>query len=89
MEKIRHAQNFHVNFVKNQEESILNTCRFCEERLPELQPLSLAPVAVACAIGYVNFRLPHMITREDFPKLFAWFETFSKRPSMAQTIPVT
>ena len=88
MEKMRHAQNFHVNFVKNQEEVILNTCRFCEEHLAELQPLSLAPVAVASAIGYVNFRLPHMITREEFPKLLAWFETFSQRPSMAQTIPV-
>ena len=88
MEKMRHAQNFHAQFVKNQEEAMLNTCRYCEEHLVELQPLTLAPIAVASAIGYVNFRLPHMITKEDFPKLLAWFEIFSKRPSMAQTVPV-
>ena len=88
MEKMRHAQNFHTQFVKNQEEAILNTCRYCEEHLNELEALTLAPIAVASAIGYVNFRLPHMITREQFPKLPAWYAAFCKRPSMAQTIPV-
>ena len=88
MEKMRHAQNFHTQFVKNQEEAMLNTCRYCEEHLTELQPLTLAPIAVASAIGYVNFRLPHMISKDQFPHLVGWFEAFSKRPSMAQTIPV-
>ena len=88
MEKMRHTQNFHTQFVKNQEEAILNTCQYCQEHLTELEPLSLAPIAMASAIGYANFRLPHMITKEDFPKLLAWFETFSKRPSLAQTIPI-
>ncbi len=88
MEKIRHAQDPHKQFVKDQEENILNTCRYCEEHLAELQPLTLAPVAVACAIGYVNFRLPRVITKDRFPKLIVWFDAFGQRPSMAQTVPV-
>jgi glutathione S-transferase len=44
-------------------------------------------IAIGCALGYLDFRYPDERWREKRPKLAAWFETFSKRPSMAATAP--
>ena len=85
MEKIRHPKDFHAQFVQNGEGTILNAYQFIEAHLHQLQKLTFAPVAVASAIGYIHFRLPHMQAKG---KLAQWFIEFSKRPSMAQTIPV-
>jgi glutathione S-transferase len=85
MEKIRHPQDFHAQFVQNGESTIQKSYAFIESRLNELNTFSLAPVAVACAIGYIHFRLPHLAVQG---KLAQWFNDFSKRPSMAQTMPV-
>ena len=86
MEKIRHPDNFNETFIKAQEETILRTFGFFEQHVKELEKLSLAPIAVASAIGYINFRLPH-IGIQKYPKLSKWFEEFSKRPSLAETKP--
>jgi len=84
MEKIRHPKDFHAQFVQNGESAILKAYQYFEDHLADLKQFSLAPVAVACAIGYIHFRLPHMQVQG---KLAQWFEEFSKRPSMAQTVP--
>ena len=84
MEKIRHPIDFHAPLVATQEAAIQKAYQFTETRLNELDSFSLAPVAIACAIGYIHFRLPHLTVNG---KLAEWFNGFSKRPSMAQTIP--
>jgi len=50
-------------------------------------PLTMAHVAVGCALGYLDFRQPVGEWRGDRPGLAGWFETFSARPSMQATIP--
>ncbi len=50
-------------------------------------PLSVAQLAVGCALGYLDFRFPHEPWRDPRPKLAAWYASFSKRPSMQQTWP--
>ena len=55
------------------------------KNLSKLKKFNLAPIAVASAIGYIHFRLPHLKAQGI---LLQWFEEISKRPSMAQTIPV-
>ena len=45
-------------------------------------------IAVASALGYLDFRFDADGWREGRPKLEAWFETFSGRPSMQATKPV-
>ena len=48
--------------------------------------LTLADLAVAAAIGYLDFRYPHD-WRATHLNLAAWFEVISLRPSLAQTAP--
>ena len=49
--------------------------------------LDLGLVAVGCALGYLPLRVPEIKNRERWPKLFAWFDEVSKRPSFAKTAP--
>lgn len=44
-------------------------------------------VAVACAVGYLDFRFPELKWRERAPKLAAFESAFSQRPSMQKTQP--
>lgn len=50
--------------------------------------LTIAHIAAACALGYLDFRLPEEDWRSGRAKLSAWYETFSQRPSMRETAPV-
>jgi glutathione S-transferase len=85
MEKQRHPKDFHAQFIQNGEKTILKGYEFMEQNLSQLKEFNLAPVAVASAIGYIHFRLPHLAVQG---KLAQWFDEISKRPSMQETIPV-
>jgi len=50
-------------------------------------PLTIGQIAVACSLGWTNFRFPDDKIFETCPKLTAWFESFSARPSMKETEP--
>ena len=48
----------------------------------------LGAIAVGCALGYLDFRFAGVIDwRASRPRLAAWYEGFSARPSMAATAP--
>ena len=49
--------------------------------------VDIGTIAAACALGYMDFRYPDEAWRNKRPTLAAWFETFSKRPSIATTSP--
>ncbi len=51
-------------------------------------PLTIASIAVACALGYLDFRFGHEPWREAHPKLAAWFAKASEAPALAKTVPV-
>lgn len=88
MEKVRHPNDVNAVFVSQQEQSIDRTLKFLELTVSELSEFNLASIAAACALGYLQFRLPHLMPSGKYPKLSAWFAEFSKRPSMATTVPV-
>ncbi|MCL7466357.1 glutathione S-transferase [Phaeovulum sp. NW3] len=44
-------------------------------------------VAVACTLGYLDFRFSEKDWRSTHPKLAAWFGSISERPSMVATAP--
>lgn len=44
-------------------------------------------IAVACALGYLDFRFPAKDWRSGRPRLQAWFAEVSKRASMEATLP--
>ena len=50
-------------------------------------PLDMGQVAVACAIGYLDFRHAEREWRSTHPALATWYTTFSARPSMRATAP--
>lgn len=49
--------------------------------------VDIGTIAAACAFGYMDFRYPDERWRDQRPTLAAWFETFSKRLSIATTAP--
>jgi glutathione S-transferase len=49
--------------------------------------LSLADIAVGCALGYLDFRFPQIGWRNDHPSLVGLLEKLEQRPSFAETLP--
>ena len=50
-------------------------------------PLDIGQIAVACALGYVDFRHPNCNWRHGNAALADWFAEFESRPSMLATQP--
>lgn len=50
-------------------------------------PLDAGQIAVGCALGYLDLRHDDRNWRDGRPKLAAWDEKFSQRPSMQATVP--
>lgn len=85
MEKIRHPKDFNEPFIAGQEVSIQTVFAYLESNMDVLKDFHIGTISVACAIGYIQFRLPHLKVSGE---LGQWFETISKRPSFKETIPV-
>ncbi|MFZ5710334.1 MAG: glutathione S-transferase [Pseudomonadota bacterium] len=49
--------------------------------------LDMGQLAVACALGYLDFRFGHREWRAGRPALGHWFAGMSARPSIAATVP--
>jgi glutathione S-transferase len=49
--------------------------------------IDLGEIATACALGYLDFRLPALDWRSANPGLGAWFGAILARPSLARTEP--
>ena len=49
--------------------------------------LSLADIAVGCALGYLEFRFEQITWRSDFPNLARLQDKLMLRPSFADTVP--
>lgn len=83
-EEIRHAP-----WVEGQWAKVTRALDALEARwMSHLKgPLNMGQIAVACALGYLDFRHAERDWRLDRPALADWFAEFSKRPSMAQTRP--
>lgn len=50
-------------------------------------PINLGQIAIACALGWLEFRKPISDVRAGRPKLFRWYDEFARRPSMLATVP--
>ena len=49
--------------------------------------LDVGVLSVACTLGWLDFRFANEDWRVSHEKLHTWFEEFSNRPSMSQTMP--
>lgn len=50
-------------------------------------PPTIGTITVGCTLGYLDFRFAEDDWRLRHPSLAAWYETFSRRPSMRETVP--
>ena len=50
--------------------------------------LSLADIAVGCALGYLDFRFQHIDWRAQYPNLVRLHDKLMLRPSFAASVPV-
>lgn len=48
---------------------------------------TLADIAVACALGYLDFRFPEITWRDEYANLVKLHEKLMQRPSFAETAP--
>lgn len=51
------------------------------------RPLDLGAIALACAICWLDFRLPDLGWRSTRPRLAAWLDAVTARPSFQNTKP--
>jgi glutathione S-transferase len=49
--------------------------------------VDLATITFACALSYLDLRVPDLAWRHDHPRAAAWFTAFDARPSMLATRP--
>ncbi|MCX7558336.1 glutathione S-transferase [Sulfitobacter sp. F26204] len=76
-------------WVDGQWDKIARACTALNTRwMSHLQgPLDMGQIAVACALGYVDFRHDARGWRDGNDALAAWYTAFDSRPSMQATRP--
>ena len=57
------------------------------ERVKFAKDPTIGEISVACAIGYVEFRMPDLDWKSSRPNLSAWYARFCEYPSMKATVP--
>ncbi|GJM04539.1 MAG: glutathione S-transferase [marine bacterium B5-7] len=50
-------------------------------------PITIGQIAVACALGYLDFRLPEEDWHEKYSKLDCWYASWMERESFKVTMP--
>jgi glutathione S-transferase len=58
-----------------------------EAVVADMPVLDIGTVAIACALGYLDFRFPELAWREGRPAAAAWYAVVEGRPSMVATVP--
>lgn len=90
-ETLRPKSERSPDWMARTQANILRTCDHlnAEARKGALpSTVNIGTIAVACALGYLDFRFPQFEWRKGRAALAKWFEAFGKRPSIAQTVPV-
>ena len=88
MERRRPAEQQSEMWFGRWESAISRTLDTVEADLSGFEgKVSLAQIALGCALGYLDFRLPDLDWRPGRPDLASWFKEIEKRPSMQATVP--
>jgi glutathione S-transferase len=85
---LRPAEKRWDDWISGQSTKVNTGLDSLEQDVDELEgPLDIGQIAIACAIGWLEFRKPAGEMRPRRPKLFGWYDAFAKRPSMVATVP--
>ncbi|WP_375594663.1 glutathione S-transferase [Algihabitans albus] len=75
-------------WVDDQWDKIDSGLRWFEEHDHALAaPMDLGQIALGALLGYLDFRAAERPWRPAAPKVAAWFEAASERPSFRETVP--
>lgn len=73
-------------WMERQKTAVERAVALLESEPPHRVP-DIGSIAVACALGYLDFRFAAEPWRERHPNLAAWYEEFSAHPALARTAP--
>jgi len=91
LEERRDESKRDQSYLDRQKLKIANGLQFASDHLPVAEylfdgRLTLADIAMAVALDYIDFRYPHQ-WRETHPDLADWYRRISQRPSFMETLP--
>lgn len=86
-ETLRPADKQSPDFLNSRERMMRQVSDALEGMVEQLSGVSIGTIAVACALGYMDFRFPGDDWRNGRPKLAAWFKAWESRPSFVATPP--
>ncbi len=73
--------------IDRQKAAVSRGLTVLEEHPPADGHLDIGSIAVACALGYLDFRFAADAWRDRHPRLAHWFGEFSALPAMTETVP--
>ncbi len=87
-ETLRAAPERSEHFIRKQADRISRCFDSFEISVLEAtsETTTIAHITVGVACGYMDFRYPHDDWRKKRPRLDAWYDAFSRRESMKQTV---
>ena len=86
MEQARPAEPARSTLMERQALAV-NRSLAALEADPPTDHLDIGTIAIACALGYLDFRFAGDDWRAANPKLAAWFEKMAVRPELSRTKP--
>jgi len=87
MERLRPEPQRSPDWTARWTNAIRRAVAHFNAHVPDRPQPDLGDIALACALGYLDLRHGDLNWRKEAPELARWFETFSARPSIAQTAP--
>ena len=86
--RYRAAEKREATWVERQAEKVARALAALEQAPPATEATpTVGDIALACALGYIDFRLPQVDWRAKNPALAAWYAEVAERPSMRATAP--
>ena len=86
MEQARPAEPARATLMDRQWSAVTRALDVLEADVPA-DHLDIGTLAIACALGYLDFRFEAEPWRPTHPKLAAWFEKMAARPELTKTKP--
>jgi len=88
LERKRSTEQQSEDFDNMQKNSVERGLNYLENTVSDWgSNLDLGVLSVACTLGWLDFRFADDNWRAGRSNLTGWYESFSKRPSMINTIP--
>lgn len=88
LEKKRVSEKQSVEWDTTNKKSVQRSLDYLESTVADWgDNLDVGVLSIACVLGWLDFRFANEDWRATHPKLSNWFEQFSKRPSLIQTMP--